>query len=210
MQEHTPADSGNQGWFRSIDTWLVRHSTVVAAAVVLAGFVWRLWLAHATFLNTDEAWHYSVANQESLVAAYKASLTLAHPPLLIFILYFWKHLGTSDLMLRFPGVLAGTIFCWVFYKWLGRLFGDAVALVGLMLAALLPPMVALSAELRQYSLMLMFAVGSAYFLERALAENSAGMMALSSGSLYLAMLSHYSAFLFAGSLGDLRHLAHVH
>ena len=167
----------------------------------MLGFAWRLWLAHATFFNTDEAWHFSVANQDSLFAAYKASLTLAHPPLLVFILYFWRHLGTSDMMLRLPGVIAGSVFCWVFFQWLGALFGRTAAWAGLILATFLPPMVALSAELRQYSLMLMFAVSAAYFLERALADSSAGRMWLSSACLYLAMLSHYSAFLFAASLG---------
>jgi hypothetical protein len=172
-----------------------------AATVVAAGFCWRLWLAHATFLNTDEAWHLSVANQTSLADAYRASLTLAHPPLLVFILYFWKHLGSSDLFLRLPGVLAGTIFCWVFFKWLAMLFGRAAAWCGLIFACFLPPMIVLSAELRQYSWMLLFTVSAAYFLERALRENSSRAMLISSVCLWLAMLSHYSAFLFAGALG---------
>lgn len=174
---------------------------LAAAGVVVLGLVWRLWRAHATFFNTDEAWHFSVANQNSLSAVYKASLTLAHPPLLVFISYFWRHLGTSELMLRLPGVVAGTVFCWVFYKWLGLLSERSVAWVGLILAVFLPPMIALSAELRQYSWMLMFAVSAAYFLERALACQSASMMGLSSVCVCLAMLSHYSAFLFAACLG---------
>ncbi len=178
------------------------HSDLLAATVVAAGFCWRLWLAQATFFNTDEAWHFSVANQNSLLAAYRASLTLAHPPLLIFILYFWKHLGTSDIFLRLPGVLAGATFCWVFYKWLMVLFGRrAVAWCGLIFAAFLPPMIVLSSELRQYSWMLLFAISAAYFLEHALDENSATPMLLSSLCLWLALLSHYSAFLFAASLG---------
>jgi dolichyl-phosphate-mannose-protein mannosyltransferase len=176
-------------------------SDLPAAVVVAAGFCWRLWLAHATFFNTDEAWHFSVANQNSLAAAYRASLSLAHPPLLIFVLYFWKHFFSSDVMLRSPGVLAGTIFCWVFYKWLTVLFGRAAAWCGLIFAAFLPPMIVLSAELRQYSWMLLFAVSAAYFLERAFAENSVRAMLLSSLWLWLAMLSHYSAFLFAAGIG---------
>lgn len=190
-----------RGWDGRVEARISKYPGVIAAAVVGFGFCWRLWLAHATFFNTDEAWHYSVANQNSFLAAYKASLTLAHPPLMICVLYFWRHLGTSDVMLRLPGVLAGTGFCWIFYKWLSGLFGRTVALCGLVFAAFLPPMIALSAELRQYSWMLLFAVAAAYFLERALAQNSAGMMLCSSLCLWLAMLSHYSAFLFAAALG---------
>lgn len=189
------------GWYEGFEDSLAKYSDLIAVAVVLAGFAWRVWLAHATFFNTDEAWHYSVANQNSLAEAYRASLTLAHPPLLIFLLYFWRALGTSDLMIRLPGVLAGTLFCWVFYEWLGILLGRAAAWCGLIFAAFLPPMIVLSSEVRQYSLLLLFAVSAAYFLELALAHDSVREMLLSSVLLWLAMLSHYSAFLFAGGLG---------
>lgn len=165
------------------------------------GFVWRVWLAHATFFNADEAWHYSVANQNSFFEAYKASHTLAHPPLLVLILYFWRQMGTSNLVLRLPSVIAGTLFCWVFYKWLTRILGRTVGWVGLIFVTFLPPLIALSADLRQYTLLLLFSVSGAYFLERALAESSPRLILLSSGCLYLAMLSHYSAFLFAAALG---------
>jgi Dolichyl-phosphate-mannose-protein mannosyltransferase len=182
-------------------SWLEVHSGTVASIIVAVGCCWRVWWAHATFFNTDEAWHYSVANQSAVAAAYRASLALAHPPLLIIVLYFWKHLGTSDLMLRFPGVLAGTVFCYIFFKWLRRLFGITTALIGVVFASLLPPMIVLSAELRQYSFMLMFAAAAGYLLERALDESSSGLMLFSCASMYLAMLSHYSAFFVAAVLG---------
>ncbi len=154
-----------------------------------------------TFLNPDEALHFFIANQSSWALAYKASLTMAHPPLLVFLLYVWRHVGTSDLVLRLPAILAGTAFCWVFFKWMNQLFGKSVALTGLMLASLLPPLVLLSSEVRQYELLLLFAVSAAYFLEKALAANSIGFMLLASAFLCLSMLSHYSAFLFAAALG---------
>jgi hypothetical protein len=201
VQEPALRVGSRLGRYGRLEAQVSAHPDLIASVLVGLGFCWRVWLAQATFFNTDEAWHYSVANQSSPLAAYKASLTLAHPPLMVFVLYFWRHLGTSNVMLRLPGVVAGTIFCWVFYKWLRILFGQTVALCGLIFAAFLPPMIALSAEVRQYSWMLLFAASAAYFLERALDGNSARMMLLSSVSFYLAMLSHYSAFLFAASLG---------
>jgi len=186
--------SESEGVFVDRSNWL-------AALLVLLGFCCRAWMAHATFFNADEAWHFSVANQNSLLNAYQASQTLWHPPLLICVLYFWKTLGTSDLVLRLPCVIAGTVFCWVYYKWLEVVFGRAVAWVGLLFAAFLPTMIAMSAELRQYPFLLMFVALSAYFLERAFAADSAGRMLLSSACLWLAMLFHYSAFLFAASMG---------
>ncbi|HWY19758.1 MAG TPA: glycosyltransferase family 39 protein [Candidatus Acidoferrum sp.] len=173
----------------------------IAATLVAAGFIWRLWLAHATFFNTDEAWHYSLANQDSLSHAYKASLTIPHPPLLVLVLYFWRSLGTSNLALRLPCVIAGTMFCWVFWKWLTELARATAGWAGLVLVTFLPPMIAISADLRQYPMMLLFSVSAAYFLERALAENAASWMALSAVCLCLAMLSNYSAFFFAAAFG---------
>ena len=185
----------------ALESILNQHSDWPAVFVVALGFCWRVWLAHATYFNVDEAWHYSVANQDSFLNAYRASLTLYHPPLLVLVLYFWKMLGTSNLMLRLPCVIAGTAFCWLYYKWLFNMLGRTVAWVGLLLVTFLPTMIAISADLRQYAFLLMFLAGAALFLERALATNSAAMMVLSSGCLLLAMLSHYSAFLFAASLG---------
>jgi Dolichyl-phosphate-mannose-protein mannosyltransferase len=199
VENHTPAT--RSPWYEKLEERIATRSDILAASLLALGFGWRIWLAQATFFNTDEAWHFSVANQDSLAAAFKASLTLAHPPLMILLLYFWKHLVSSDAMLRLPGVLAGTLFCWVFHRWLGTLFGNAVAWCGLIFSAFLPPMIVLSAELRQYSWVLLFAVASAYFLERGFARDSARALLLSSVCLWLALLSHYSAFLFAASLG---------
>jgi hypothetical protein len=189
------ATANQPGW--TVD----RRSNQVAVTLVGIGLLWRLWLAHATFFNSDEAWHFSMANQSSLYLAYKASLTLLHPPLLVLVLYFWRGFGTSNLVLRLPCVIAGTLFCWVFWRWLTIVAGRTAGWVGLILATFLPPMIALSADLRQYTLMLLFAASSAYFLERALEGNSALLMAISTVFLYLSLLSHYSAFLFAAALG---------
>ncbi len=195
------ARPGGRSWLSRLDSRFEERSTLIAAAVIALGLVWRLWLAQATFFNTDEAWHVSLANQSSAWLAYKASLTISHPPLLILILHFWRTLGTSDLMLRLPSVLAGTAFCWIFYRWLGLVAGRAAAWAGLILATFLWPMISTSAEVRQNPLLLVFAVGAIYLLERALAETSVGKMLASAACLYLAMLSHYSAFFVAGALG---------
>ena len=189
------------GWKRDADSWFEAHSNLSALLIVTAGFLVRLRAASGTFLNPDEALHYLLANQSSWHLAYRASLTNAHPPFLTLMLHFWREVGTSEFVLRLPSVIAGTAFCRIFFKWLTRILGPVTGFVGLTLAAFLPPMIELSSEVRQYALLLFFLAAAAYLLQRALVENSAANMLLSAIFLCLALLSHYSAILFAAALG---------
>ncbi len=189
------------GWSFRSESWFEAHSNRLAILVLGMGLVVRLGVAWGTFLNPDEALHYLIANQASWRTAYQASLTTAHPPLLIFLLYFWRTLGVSEFVLRLPSVLIGTAFCWAYFKWLTTAFGRTAGWIGFVLVAFLPPMISLSAEVRQYMLMLFFITSAAYLLERALAKNSMGLMLLFSICLYLGLLSHYSGFLFAAAIG---------
>jgi hypothetical protein len=180
---------------------LGEHTGLGAFVVLLAGFLARVWAASWTFLNADEALHFRLANQASLAAVYQASLTESHPPLLYWLLYCERGLAASELWLRMPSVIAGTVFCWIFFRWLTQVTGRVSGFVGLMLVALLPPIVRSSAEVRQYALLLAFLAGALYFLERALAEDSWQPMVAASVCIYLAMLSHYSALFFVAGLG---------
>jgi len=147
------------------------HSHLGAWLVLAIAFLLRLWTASGTFLNPDEALHYRVANKASLLLAYKFSLTTAHPPLLILFLYFWRKLGVSELTLRFPSIVAGTAFCWILYKWLSVRFDRKVGWIALIFASFLPPLIALSAEVRQYAFLLLFIAAANCLLDRALDKN---------------------------------------
>jgi hypothetical protein len=92
------------GWGRC-ESWFEVHSNRLALLMLGVGLVVRLGVAWGTFLNPDEALHYLIANQASWRAAYQASLTTAHPPLLILLLCFWRTLGVSEFVLRLPSVL---------------------------------------------------------------------------------------------------------
>lgn len=181
--------------------WLRSNADLAALLITLLGFLTRLGTASGTFLNSDEALHFRLANQLTLALAYKASLTSAHPPLLIFLLYYWRVLGTSELWLRLPSVLAGAAFCWMFYKWLTKAAGGLPGLIGLLLVAFLPPVVQLAAEVRQYALLLAWLASALFLLEEGFAKNSPLRIAAFSLCLYLAALTHYSAFLLVAALG---------
>src|SRR5579864_3705363 len=110
-----------------IDVSLRAHARIWTCALLTAGLLVRIRHASGTFLNPDEAMHFAAANQDSWWLTYKASLSLAHPPLLIFLLHLWRNIGTSELMLRLPSILAGTAFCWLMFRWASLLVEPVVA-----------------------------------------------------------------------------------
>jgi Dolichyl-phosphate-mannose-protein mannosyltransferase len=183
-----------------LDSSIRSKSWLWTYALLAVGSVVRIWYASGTFLNSDEVMHFAAANQTSWLQTYKVSLAISHPPLLIFVLHIWRVLGTSELMLRMPSILAGMAFCWFTFRWAEMLFGKTVAWMMFIFVLFLPSSIELSTEIRQYALFLAFAMGSAYLLERALLKNSAAAMLLSALCLWLAIGSHFSAFLFAPAL----------
>ena len=184
-----------------MDRGLHRHLSAIALAISAVGLALRIIAANRTFLNPDEALHYFLIHEPSLLLAYRASLSNAHPPLIYFLLYFARFLGHSELLLRLPLVFAGTAFCWFTFKWTRELFGEPASLFALIVAAFSPTLISLSAEVREYALMLFGMAAALYFLERAFGEKSVRIMWYFSLFLYFAILSHYSAAFFAFALG---------
>ena len=184
-----------------VQRWLEARLSFFVFAVIAAAFYLRAHAAGWGFLNPDEGLHYIILNQRSVEMAYDLSLTNAHPPLIYLLLYYWRFLGSSELMLRMPSVLAGTAFCWFAYKWIATLFGRVAGTTGLILVAFSPVMIALSAEVRSYALLLFCETAALYFAETALLEKSARKLWLFFGFLYLAILSHYSAVFLTVALG---------
>lgn len=170
-------------------------------SVLILGLIARLFQAQQYFLNPDEALHNVLASPSSLSVTYRAALTNAHPPLLILVLHYWRWLGHSELWLRMPSVLAGAASCWIAYLWLKLVTNRSIAFIGLLLLAFAPSLIGLSAEIRQYSLLLFFMAGCLYLSEHAMRKNSLTAMILFSLSLYGALLTHYSSLLFAFTMG---------
>jgi hypothetical protein len=199
--ESTVPGVSRPGWYPALNSWLERHLDWIALLAVAVGFTLRLDRALHTYLNPDEALHYLLANQYSVADAYRASLTNAHPPLYFLLLYGWRFLGNSEIMLRLPSVLAGTATIWVAYRWLRAALGLVPALTGLALFAGAPILVAISAEVRAYAVLLVCAVCALYFLELAFQTARAMKLVWFGLFLYLAILSHYSALWLTLALG---------
>jgi dolichyl-phosphate-mannose-protein mannosyltransferase len=168
--------------------------------VLVAGFIVRVAIARDRYLVDDEALDYLLINQASVLEAYRASLMQAHPPLYYFLLYYWHFLGSSELMLRFPSVIAGTVMPWFAFLWLKRL-GNATAFLALLLLTFSPAVIGFSTEVRPYAFLLLFLAAALWSLDRAFERNSAGEMLLFGGFLCLALFSQYSAIWAAIAVG---------
>ncbi len=178
-----------------------RYDAWIAIALLAAGTFLRVLLAARTFLNPDEALHYFIAASPTFPQTYTASLTTAHPPLMFLLLHWWIKIGSSEFILRLPFVVAGILFAYLMFLWVDRVAGRNAALMALSLCLLSPSLVTLSAEARQYSLMLLFCGASLYYIERAFQEDSWRFMLFSALALWLALLTHYSALIFTAAAG---------
>ena len=178
-----------------------RGRLLLPLALLALGFGLRLANAAHRFLNADEVLHYLLTLHGGLGRTYQASLAVNHPPLLILALHYWGRLGHSEFFLRLPSVLAGTVFCWIMVCWLRRVRGDASAPISLALFSLAPPLVLISAEIRQYAFLLVFSAAALYFLDRSIEEHSPVAALLSGLTLSLALLSHFAALIIALTFG---------
>lgn len=175
-----------------MDAWLESHVELLAMVALGVGLIVRIVIARGRYLIGDEVLDYMLVNRQSALEAYRASLSNAHPPLFYFVLYYCRFLGTSELMLRFPSVIAGTLMPWFAFLWLKR-FGRKAAFLALLLLTFGPALIGFSVEMRPYALLLLFLVAALWSLDRAFEKNSAGEMLLFGVFLCLAILTQYSA-----------------
>lgn len=187
----------NLARLRQLETGLFERLDWVAAGVLLAAFVLRMRLAAESYLNPDEAWVSLLAVPGSISELYAQAARTAHPPLLVFLIHVVKRASDAELALRFLPALAGVVAPWLAYRWLARVWSRTAGFLALALLAFSPALTALSAQVRGYTLLVAFVAAALYALERALAEDSPAWMGGFTGALYLAMLTEYSAAMFA-------------
>jgi hypothetical protein len=186
---------------KRLDAWLAARVTWVALAVVVAAGALRLFYALETYLNPDEALHFLGAHTNGVLAAYRRSLSTAHPPLFLLVLHGVLDVSTSELAMRLPSLVCGTLALWFAFRWLQRAGGAAVALAGLVLLACAPGMISAATEVRQYGLLLLGVCAALYCMERFMSERSVAWVAAYAAALYLAILSHYTAACVVLALG---------
>jgi hypothetical protein len=177
-----------------------RWETTFMGVVFTAGLVLRLRLALLNYLNPDEA-------LDALLAfgtwgdAFRNSLKVTHPPLLMVITHAVSLISRTELALRLVPVLAGSLFPLLLFAWLRRVAGMMAAMAALFLLTLAPHLITVSAQLRSYTLALLFLSASLVVLEEALESNRWRAMAVYNVLLWLCILSDYSMAWFAGAAG---------
>lgn len=165
---------------------------------LLLGLALRLYEASTTYLNPDEcmhlyrAWSKDWANQTAIYH---------HPPVLFFLLHHLQALNHSEIFLRLPQILCGTLFPWVTYKWFQHLQFPFAAWAAFLLLEFSPNLIPLSAQLRGYTIALFFTAAALYFLEIALQRRSLLHLSLFAASLYIAILTEFSVAFATAGLG---------
>jgi len=184
-----------------LEAWVAKNSGWLALGIVGVAFAVRLAYSDSCYLNPDEALHFNAARPSSWLETYEASRLLAHPPLFILVLHGILFLGRTELILRLPSVVGGTVALWVAFAWMRRSLGEIPALAGLGLLAVSPAAISASTEVRQYGLLLCFVCGSLYATQRTFTGRST-TWAIAQGLFLLgALLTHYTAVLVIASLG---------
>ena len=168
--------------------------------ILLAGLAVRFWVASLTYLDLDEAYQSRLATP-GFPDLWRNALEPTQPPLLILLLHVVRYLGQTEITMRLIPVLAGGLFPWFVYRWLGLVRGKAAGFIGLTILVAAPNVISLSAQVRAYSLGLLFTSAALYFLERAIREGSLKWMGWFTATFLLAVLSVFSTAFFCVAIG---------
>lgn len=184
-----------------LDDHLERSLDILIVAILLLVTIVHCRDARRYSLNPDEALHYNLAHQRSLLDAWRMNNTNAHPPLLIIALYFWRKIGTSELWLRLLPILSNAVLVWFGYRWMRNIAGSAAAVAFAGLLLVLPPLYALAWEVRQYMPMFAGIAVALWAFDSAIAMKSPRRMMFSGLGVLIAGLSNYSALWFCCGFG---------
>ncbi len=158
-------------------------ATFVALAVRYAG---------ATIFNPDEAEKVLAALAPDAASALRNSRSVSHPPLVVMLAHAQSALGTSELWLRLPGLLAMPLAAWWLFCWLRRLAGVPAAVAGGAFFVASPAALSAATEVREYGLLLACTTAALLSAERLVRGGGFGWLWLHGLALAGGFLDHYS------------------
>ena len=177
---------------------LGRWEVLLIGLVLAAGAGLRVWVAFHAAFNPDEALH-AVLAFGTWEQTLRNALTVTHPPLLAIVTYAVSRVSHSEPALRMAPLVAGSLFPLLLFFWVRRVVGDLAAMGAFVLLTLSPNLIALSAQLRSYTLALLFLAAALVVLEKGLARWR--WMAIYSALLWLCIASDYSMAGFVAGVG---------
>ncbi|MCP5110024.1 MAG: hypothetical protein GY953_04240, partial [bacterium] len=187
--------------FNRFEHWTVTNSEGIAIFAVVVGLALRFWVASRSYLNPDEVYHVYLSEAGSFAELLSKALGDTHPPLLHVILHYAKYISLSEVWLRALPVLAGGLTPWIIYRWMKPRWGRAAALFALLILSLSPMLIGLSAQLRGYTLAMLFMALAIYALDVAIERGSAFWMAAFGLTLAAGILAEYVTAWFAVAAG---------
>ncbi len=189
---------------KSVALWLNAHCGAVVAAMAACGLLLRFREAATTYLNPDEAWHVLLAvspQTHGVAGLMRAAMDVSHPPVLIVALKVVACFGRSEVTLRLIPVVAGTLFPVFVMLWVRRLAGCAAGICAAATLLFSPALIGLSAEVRSYTLALLFTSIALWLLDVALDRSSVRYLAAFHGFLYLAILADFCVVWAVATMG---------
>ena len=180
---------------------LTLKSAALAVLIVLAGLPLRFDLAQRLYLDFDEAMYFQAASEPTLADSWEASRIHTHPPLAFLMYHEWLNVGDSEWLLRLPSIVLGAVATWIAYLWLARVTDRRAALVGVFVMTFALPVLHVSAQMRSYTLLFVFAFGALWFNERFRETRQLRHLTGEVSCLMLALLTHYAAAWLIGVLG---------
>jgi uncharacterized membrane protein len=162
-----------------------RYYDILAFAVILLAFILRIYYLDYKSLWLDEATNVAMAEKSIL------TWTFAEPPLYYLILHFALAIGKSEIIIRFPSVIFGTLSIIPIYKIGTMLYSKKEGLVSAFLLAISPTSIIFSQDAKYYSLFLFLSLVTIYFFLKMDEKPTIGNKAIFLVSLILSFYTHY-------------------
>ncbi|MFH1339233.1 MAG: glycosyltransferase family 39 protein [Candidatus Omnitrophota bacterium] len=165
-------------------------------AVILVGSILRIYHLGRSSLWFDEAKSVIYSEKVNLKTIWTGIVDRYYPsPLYELFIHYWGELGNSEVVLRLSSVLFSVISILAIYYLGGLLFDRKVGLLSAFILALSPLHVYYAQEARMYSLIILLAVMTVYFLKRFLQSGRVVFCAWYSILHVLNIYTHYMTIL---------------
>ncbi len=141
-----------------------RHEWFILAFLVILAALLRFCCLDQQSLWLDELWSWEITRR-GLAEVFSNVRSDVHPPLYFVLLMFvQKYVGTSEIILRLPSAIFGTIAVVLAFCVGKRLYSASEGLVAATFTALISTPIYYSQEARAYSLLLCTALWTTYHL----------------------------------------------